>query len=317
MSEATYLVAVDWGTSHLRAYLCEKLPGQPLSLFEKARGPGVNKANTNFETTLLETISPWVADYGKFPIVMAGQIGSSIGWRETRYLPCPISPKEVATAGLRFEVNDHEVTIIPGLSCKLCNDNYDVMRGEEIQVLGWLQLDPKHRAGEHLICLPGTHTKWVMVQDGKIQNFKTAMTGELYDLLTTNSILIQKNSSAFDLEAFNQGANFTLKSELGTFTHGLFSVRSKQLFGELEPTSASSYLSGLLIGSDVRAALNAEEWELMSLGKVSVIGAGHLTHCFAQVLSNNGLATNICEDVDATLLGFDSIYQQITSSELV
>tara|TARA_R110001583_G_C5604443_1_gene404793 strand:+ start:83 stop:1036 length:954 start_codon:yes stop_codon:yes gene_type:complete len=306
-----YIVAVDWGTSHLRAFLCKVHSDKSLILMHTANSLGVNKVVNSFEQTLFDCIAPWVEQYGKVPIFMMGQIGSSIGWKETGYLHCPTRLEEIASKGVNFSCSGHEITIIPGLSCRLSNDNYDVMRGEEIQVLGWLQQNPQHFIGTHLICLPGTHTKWVLIKAGMIVLFKTAMTGELFDLLTNHSILIQKSDATFDQPSFQKGADFTLKSGLGSFTHGLFSVRSKQLFGELTNSQASSYLSGLLIGSDVRAAINAEEWQLSQLGEVSIIGTKHLSQQFSQVLKTHGIKTNICEVTDMTLLGFNAVYQQI------
>tara|TARA_R110001583_G_C5604357_1_gene404783 strand:+ start:83 stop:1042 length:960 start_codon:yes stop_codon:yes gene_type:complete len=306
-----YVVAVDWGTSHLRAFLCKVNSDKTLTLTDNANSLGVNKVITSFEQTLFDCIAPWVVQYGKVPIFMMGQIGSSIGWKETSYLPCPTELGDIASHCVNFSCSDHEITIIPGLSCHLSNNNYDVMRGEELQVLGWLQQNPQHFIGTHLICLPGTHTKWVLIKAGMIVLFKTAMTGELYDLLTNHSILIKKSDAIFDQPSFQKGADFTLKSERGSFIHGLFSVRSKQLFGELSNSQAYSYLSGLLIGSDVRAAMNAEEWQLSQLGEVSIIGATHLSQQFSQVLQIHGIKTNICKVTEMTLLGFNAVYQQI------
>jgi 2-dehydro-3-deoxygalactonokinase len=306
-----YVIAVDWGTSNLRAFLCQVNKDQTFTVIEKANSLGVNKVVESFKQTLFDCIDPWVNLYGKIPIFMIGQIGSSIGWKETTYLPCPIQPKDIASSGVTFDCLGHKITIIPGLSCQLSNDNYDVMRGEELQVLGWLQLNPLHQIGKHLICLPGTHTKWVLVENGKIKLFKTAMTGELFDIITNHSILIRDKENIFDQSSFQKGADFTLKSELGSFTHGLFSVRSKQLFGELSHAQANSYLSGLLIGSDVRAAINAEEWQLDQLDKVSVIGVKHLSQQFSQVLNSHGIKTNNCKVDDVILLGFNSVYRQI------
>ena len=314
MQIQTYLIAVDWGTSHLRAYLCKINQDKTLTVIGHVLSLGVNKVETSFEETLLTCIAPWTKNLGKLPVFMTGQIGSSIGWKETAYIPCPTLPNAIASSCVNFTCSGHEIFIVPGLSCRLSNDNYDVMRGEELQVLGWLQLSPSHRQGSHLICLPGTHTKWVLVKEGKIELFKTAMTGELYDLLSNHSILIQEKSSVFDEGSFKKGADFTLNSELGSFTHGLFSVRSKQLFGELTSTQANSYLSGLLIGSDVRAAVNADEWTISTFPHVSVIGNKQLSRLFAQVLNAHGVTTNVFNVNEITLLGFNSVYQQMLTT---
>jgi 2-dehydro-3-deoxygalactonokinase len=311
MHKPSHFIAVDWGTSRLRAFLCKVKSDGSLKLVTRSAGLGVSKSALSFEETLMECISPWEFEYGKLPLLMAGQIGSSIGWKETPYLASPISPQELAKSCVHFQCNGYDISVIPGLSCKLENNNYDCMRGEELQILGWLQLAEQNQLGRHLVCLPGTHTKWVLVEDGKIKLFKTALTGELFDLIANHSVLIQEKATVFNQEAFNSGAAFTLNSETGSLIHGLFSVRSRQLFGQLSADEATSYLSGLLIGSDVRAAMNATEWRLTKMDKVSVIGAPHLSSCFASVLNSQLIATEICQVTTTTLLGFNSVFQSI------
>jgi 2-dehydro-3-deoxygalactonokinase len=306
----TYIIAVDWGTSHLRAYLCQVNSVGHLHLLETRLALGVNKCTPNFEQELLMCIAPWTKLYGKIAIYLAGQISSSIGWKETPYLPCPLKPSVIAQSCLSVEVEGHNIFVLPGVSCKT-NCNYDVMRGEELQVLGWLQLDAQHNIGTHLVCLPGTHTKWVLIKEGEIKLFKTAITGELYDLLCHQSVLIQQQDCIFDQSAFIKGAKYTLESELGSFTHGLFSVRSKQLFGELTSAQACAYLSGILIGSDVRAAQNAQEWRLKSLASVAIIGAPELSQCFATVLGLQQIKSKIYNVTDTTLAGFSVIYNSL------
>jgi len=309
MQTASHFIAVDWGTTRLRAFLCSIKPDGSLTLVTRSAGLGVSKSPLSFEDTLMQCISPWEFEHGKLPVLMSGQIGSSIGWKETAYLPCPISPQELAKSCVHFNCNGYDISVIPGLSCQLENDNYDCMRGEELQILGWLQLAEENQKGRHLVCLPGTHTKWVLVEDGKIKLFKTALTGELFDLIANHSVLIQEKSKLFNQEAFDCGAAFTLNSEMGSFMHGLFSVRSRQLFGQLGKDEATSYLSGLLIGSDIRAAMNATEWDLTKIDKVSIIGAPHLSRCFSRVLESQSLKTEICKVTATTLLGFNSVFQ--------
>ena len=314
MSQNQYFIAVDWGSSRLRAFLCKHETNDEIQLVARVNGPGVTKVSDSFEKTLFDCIEPWTMEYGKLHVYLSGQIGSSIGWQETDYLPCPISPDQVASECLHFSARDHNLSIIPGLSCLLPNQHYDLMRGEELQVLGWLDQKPENRQGQHLICLPGTHTKWVFVNNGQIIMFKTAMTGELYDILVNHSILIQDKNALFNQEAFDQGARFTLQSEAGSFVHGLFSVRSKQLFSQISVQQSTSYLSGLLIGSDVRAAINANEWNVDTLDKIALIGSPHLSKSFARVLELEGYKTEICKVTKTTLAGFSSVYRAANAS---
>jgi len=310
-----HIVAVDWGTSYLRAYLCEIAPNQQLVRLKTVLGLGVTKVNGNFEGELFSRIQPWLNQYGPLPIMMSGQIGSSLGWHETQYIPCTTSPHHVALACYQFSARSHQLTIVPGLSCSHDNDYHDVMRGEELQVLGWLEQSEAHQQGTHLICLPGTHTKWVLVENGEIVLFKTAMTGELYDLLCNHSVLIQSGKKSFNIDAFQQGAKYTLQSELGSFTHGLFSVRTKQLFNELAPEYAASYLSGILIGSDVRAALNATEWQLANLDNIAIIGNDHLSEQFSQVLTMLEVSNKLYDVEQCSIAGFSKLYQLIPAAE--
>lgn len=305
----TYIIVADWGTTHLRAYLCQVNNDFSLSHLKTLTGRGVSKVSNKFEQELFHCIKPWITEFGKLPILLSGQIGSSIGWRETSYLACPINPDEIAKSCMEFTVQQQSISIVPGLSCAHDNDHHDVMRGEELQVLGWLSQHPNHRKGSHLVCLPGTHTKWVLVRDGNIELFKTAMTGELYALLCDHSILIQKQNSQFNLNAFEQGAKYTLESKLGSFTHGLFSVRTKQLFNELSADHAASYLSGILIGTDVRAAMNATEWHLDELESVIIIGNDRLSMQFAQVLKLLNINSEIINVEQATISGYSHLYQ--------
>jgi len=302
-----YMIGVDWGTTHLRAYLCEISTSGDIHLIKVEKGLGVSKQTLSFEDSLFDCIDPWLKLYGKLPIYLCGQIGSSIGWHEAPYLPCPINPYKIKNDFLSFTVREYKVSIVPGISCCLGENDFDVMRGEELQILGWLKLNPKHLTGRYLLCLPGTHTKWVLLVDGEIQLFKTAMTGELFDLLSTKSILIQEKGSDFNLDAFVNGANKTLNSELGVFSHSLFSVRSKQLFAQLAGHEASSYLSGFLIGCDVRAAMNAEQWNIENFENIEIIGAPHLSDCFAHVLSLKGIKSRVHDVEKITLLGFSGL----------
>ena len=329
VKETSLTIAVDWGTSHLRAYLCEPQPQQSssvpaLKLLAVRTGEGVTKVKQGFEHELFAVIQPWLDEFGTLPITLAGQIGSSIGWQETAYVSCPLAADDVRSQTYRFTCRGYDIAIVPGATCVHDNGVRDAMRGEELQVFGWLQQAPEHQIGEHLVCLPGTHTKWVKVSDGAIQVFKTALTGELYDMLSHQSVLIQERSATLDFATFEEGVNFTLNSGSGSFCHGLFSVRSKQLFGELTPTHSQSYLSGILIGTDVRAALNASEWDLQGrlslqnpalqhiqhvnpIRKVSVIGSQQVSDCFTRALQLAGLEVQTYNEQQITIQGFAAL----------
>jgi 2-dehydro-3-deoxygalactonokinase len=312
MARVDTFIAVDWGTSHLRAYLCKTHDQYSFELIEQKDGPGVVKCHQQFEQILTEVIAPWSHHYGAIPLFIAGQITSSIGWIETPYMTCPINPENLLTSAVNLAGVDQLITALPGTKCVLDNTMSDVMRGEELQILGFLKQNPHYQKGTILLCLPGTHTKWVLLKEGLIVCFKTAMTGEFYDLLCHQSVLIPNDCTGgdFDWHAYEQGCNLTLESNSGNLAHGIFSVRTRQLSKELNSVQAKAYLSGVLIGSDVRAARYASEWVLSAGSKVVVIGTPQLNRCFTMALNQMGVE---CEEFDvktATLSGFNYLYNQ-------
>lgn len=303
-------IAIDWGSSRLKAYLCCLKPEQTVEIIDEATAAGVQKNSQDFALIFSSTTAKWREEYGLLPVFLGGQIGSSIGWKQSPYISCPVAPVDIVTAQVEFDFNGHKINVLPGLSCTLANGHFDVMRSEEIQMLGWLQASASNRNGTYLVCLPGTHTKWILVQDGVINVFKTAMTGELYDLLTHSSILIQAPSKEFDADAFDLGAKFTLASASGSLIHGLFSVRTKQLFEQLTPIEANSYLSGLLIGSDVRAAVFADEWDFDTVDEVIIIGESHISDLFERVIRKQTHDVRCFHGKQATVFGFAAIRQR-------
>jgi len=299
-----FVIVADWGTSCLRAFLCKLNIEENLKVIDSFEGSGVKTINGQFEEYLLAKIDHWRQAYGNIPLILSGQIGSSIGWKETRYLACPISPAALADSCLSFKAKEHPIYIVPGVSFEKSGTYPDVMRGEELQVLGWLQLDAKHKIGKHLLCLPGTHTKWVYVEDGEIKHFKTAMTGELFDMLTNHSILIQQKSTHFSTEHFLEGIECSKINNFSSLLNDLFSVRSKQLFGELNEDTSMSYLSGILIGSDVKAAINMGMCQMNEFDKVVIIGATKLSQHFSQALSKFSIESQLYDVTQASLAGY-------------
>ncbi|MGB3724901.1 MAG: 2-dehydro-3-deoxygalactonokinase [Glaciecola sp.] len=308
-----YYIAIDWGTSRLKAYLCCLQDNGTSHIVDEKIEAGVQKGSQDFAATFLSVTESWRKDHGLLPVIMGGQIGSSIGWKQSPYVSCPVAPADIVTGLVEFTCEGHSIHVVPGVNCTLANGHYEVMRSEEIQVLGWLEASATHRNGTYLICLPGTHTKWILIIDGIIHMFKTAMTGELYDLLVNSSILIQAPSKSFCANAFDMGSEFTLASSSGSLIHGLFSVRTKQLFDQLSSDEASSYLSGLLIGSDVRAALHAQEWDINQVDEVIIIGESHISDLFERVLNTQTNSVRCFHGKQATVLGFASIRQRYLS----
>src|ERR1700684_3827935 len=176
MSEATF-IAGDWGTSRLRLYLCD---GRWTVL---ARGEGEGASVPDCAGRFAAAVAPWDKAHGVLPAVLGGMVGSTIGWKEVPYLRSPVKPQAIAGAALRFEAGGRDIAILPGLSCIGKTGAPDVMRGEETQILGALRLHPELAEVRHLFCMPGTHAKWVLVDNGAVVEFQTALSGELFELL--------------------------------------------------------------------------------------------------------------------------------------
>jgi len=247
MSKAAF-IAGDWGTSRLRLYLCDAA-GQIL-----ARGEGEGASVPDCAGRFAAAVAAWDRAHGVLPAVLAGMVGSTIGWREVAYLKCPAEPAGITAAAWRFEADGRAIAILPGLSCRGKTGAVDVLRGEETQILGALHLHPQLTRGRHLLCLPGTHTKWVAVSDGAVSHFQTALTGELFELLRRHSVLA-RDSAEVDGQspAFALGLDFA--KQKADLLHLLFSARSRVVTGETAKADAASYLSGLVLGKDVATAL--------------------------------------------------------------
>jgi len=274
-------IAVDWGTTNRRAYLIA--PGGEV-VDEMEDGLGVTSVA---EGQFPAAIAQITARLGRRPMLLAGMIGSSRGWREVPYVRCPATIGDVV-AGLQW-IEQGQVAIVPGLSF-VEDETGDVMRGEEVQVFGLLRQDGA--AVDCAICHPGTHTKWIAVKGGAVERFRTAMTGELFALLREHSILaplLQREPAAGP--AFLAGA--ARGHEQPSISVELFGIRARVLLSLLAEVDAASYASGLLIGHDVKAVLPGFlEREIIVLGRPSLtlLYAEALRQCGARVRESDGAA---------------------------
>lgn len=261
MTATRPLLAIDWGTSSLRGARLGA-SGQVLESREFARGiltvpPG------QFEAVLNELFGDWLQSPDTLCLI-SGMAGSRQGWREAPYCPCPAGFAELGQHLLWLQPG--RIALVPGLSCwgtdALGTDALgtdasgtdaltppDVMRGEEVQIFGALQLAGRDSA---TLVLPGTHSKWVQVQGGRVTRFETFMTGEVFALMSQHSILgkTMDLNGAFDEVVFLQGMDRSQQS--GSVLHHLFAVRTLGLFERLSAAQLPSYLSGLLIGEELR-----------------------------------------------------------------
>ena len=275
------MIAVDWGTSSLRLY---RLDAGGMVLERRRSDEGVMASAGRFGEVLARGIAGW-----DDPVIMlCGMVGGRGGWQEVSYLDCPAGIAELADGMQRFHppgFESHALWLMPGLRDLVSDSVPDVMRGEETQLAALLG----HLAvGRHLVCLPGTHSKWVGVRDGRIQRIATAMTGELYAVLRQHSILgrlMPVEDSRFDAFAFDAGLR---RSEHdGGLLHHLFGVRTAGLFQQIAETALPSYLSGLLIGHELRASGAFSQKPRPA--QVHLVGNDRLLASYAHALTSLGI----------------------------
>ena len=282
-------IAVDWGTTNLRAFAMgpEGIRAEAASLDGMGRlGP------EGFEPALIQLIEPWLGP-GVTPVLACGMVGSRQGWCEAPYRATPCTPLDAGQM-VDVRVRDPRITvqIVPGLKQM---KPADVMRSEETQIAGALALDP---AFDGAMCLPGTHSKWVQISAGEVVSFQTYLTGEMFSLLSTQSVLRHgMAATGWDEDAFDQGvANGMARPE--RLAAHLFRLRAEGLIADLGPDAARAQLSGLLIGAELAAA--RPYW----LGaRVALVGSAALTALYARALSAMGAPTQTLAAKDCTIAG--------------
>ncbi|WDE99251.1 2-dehydro-3-deoxygalactonokinase [Lentisphaera profundi] len=280
----------DWGTSNLRAYLIEN--GEVLRQYNSDLG--ILKASKIGFEKVIASVCQELDCTGIKEIYLSGMIGSKNGWQEASYLETPLSTNAMKTNFIHPSNCSH-IKIFGGVKHLDQSRDYDVMRGEEVQVFGVLVQAPK----ASLICLPGSHSKWVHVDAGQIKSFSTWMTGELFKCLSQNTIFAKQiDSENFDKESFVQGVEYAREHhELGT---SLFKLRTQYLFERLDQSNFHSYLSGFLIASEIReAAGNVKEVYLCS--------SDELMNLYEIALDIFGIATKKFSVSESTILGIKAI----------
>ncbi len=268
-------IAVDWGTTNRRAY---RIDGSGACAGEFEDGQGVLSVRPG---GFPEAVAQVRERLGDLPLLLGGMIGSNRGWVDAAYVACPAGFEDLA-AGLVWPGGREAV--VPGVSY-LGGGRADVMRGEEVQLLGAVAAGDV--PANALVCHPGTHNKWVDVRDGRIESFRTVMTGELFSLLKKHSILSDLLAGEVETgQAFGRGVEHAL--EHADLPSELFAVRARVLLEQAEAKDASSYASGLLIGSDVGIGLPGGE-----AGTVHVMGRPDLTRLYAGAIRLAG-----CEAIE-------------------
>jgi 2-dehydro-3-deoxygalactonokinase len=287
---AAEFLAVDWGTTNRRVYAIGA-DGAVLATERDDRGVlAVERGAFPSEAAAIR------ARFGDVPMLCAGMVGSTRGWVEAPYLPCPAGLAALA-AGLHWI--DERTAIVPGLSV-IDGKRGDVMRGEEIQLLGAVTaaLAP-HDA---LLCQPGTHCKWARMDDGRVASFRTTMTGELFAMLGKHSLLADfMHGAVHDGAAFGAGLDAAAD---GALLSPLFGARAGVLLGRMVQEDVAAYVSGLLIGSDVR------EQKLVRGEQVHILADPELGRLYATAITQAGGATKVIDSHAAFVAGIAAIWKE-------
>ena len=306
----------DWGTSHLRLFLCR---GD--HVLDQREGPGIGVLSAqpdrgDFAAILAKLMTDWTRDRGRLPVYFSGMVGSRNGWREAPYVPCPADSRALAASVLRFESSGQPISIAPGVQCTNPRGVPDVMRGEETQIVGALSENPQLAKGRHVLGLPGTHTKWVLVEDGQIASFQTSFAGELYALLRDHSTLARAGGTAADddtsmhRDSFDLGLTRSRQLAGVPLSHVLFEIRSRQLIEGLPRSAALAVLSGLIIEQDVSGALPLFESVLSKSRTLHLIGAPHLLELYRQAFSAHQVTAHPIDVTKATLTGLQRLSEE-------
>jgi 2-dehydro-3-deoxygalactonokinase len=293
-------VAVDWGTSNLRVWGIGSDGGV---VAEASSDKGMGKLDrSGFEPALLELIGDWLPRDRRTLVIACGMVGARQGWVEVPYRQAPCRPVFSDVIGSP-ETRDPRLAVKVLAGIKQIEPSPDVMRGEETQIAGFLAENPKF---EGTLCLPGTHTKWVRISVGEIAHFKTFMTGELFNLLATQSVLRHSlNGADWDKAEFVRSVK-SMAGESHGFAARLFSIRAGTLVSGLEPGTAKARLSGTLIGTELAGARNY--WLDQNL---TIVGNGPQSETYAEALLALGQSPRMTDASHVTLAGLKSAYAHI------
>ena len=295
MSESVAWIALDWGTSNLRGWAIDAA-GNVLASRSSPKGMG-KLTREEYPSALAELIDGIALD-GPTDVLVCGMAGARQGWLEAPYLEAPTDLRGLLTGAVHPDSGSSQlaVSILPGVCQRQGNDN--VMRGEETQLLG---LATTMGAYSGLVCMPGTHSKWALLDGTRIERFTTAMTGEMFELLSTHSVL--RHSLSGDLggperdEGFAAGAADGLDRPADLLGQ-LFRVRASALLSGRQPAWCAGYLSGLLIGTEIAA--NRHQ---IGNDPVPLIGSATLCALYAKVLEMAGASGRPVDATDVVLAG--------------
>ncbi|WP_067515692.1 2-dehydro-3-deoxygalactonokinase [Endozoicomonas ascidiicola] len=297
--KAPFWIAVDWGTTNFRAFLMHDDSHTPLDVITEPSGLLAISDGT-YAAGLDRMISVWTDKFGRLPVLMAGMVGSKNGWQDVGYVSAPCAIEDLASKVVRIPSQDNTVSfIVPGVSAINSFVGHEVMRGEEVQIFGLLMQEQNLKDG--LLILPGTHSKQVEIKNFQLTGFRTFMTGEIFSVMSKHSILGKGLSEATESsESFFKGVQYAKNP--GSLSNLLFSARTEMLLGNLKSSEVLSYLSGLLIGSELSGLSPSQK-------NIWLIGSPELTEHYRMALEYLGFTADTADGDTCVQQGLRAIYQ--------
>ncbi len=307
-------IAVDWGTTNFRAWHFDAA-GEVCDTVSLPAG--LNQISGRFEPVLLDAVGPWLSHGYATSVLIAGMAGARQGWMEAPYLDVPADLDDLHNQLCPVPGTDPrvDVSIVPGL-CQRSPENPDVMRGEEVQLLGLTSLFPDFSGP---VCLPGTHAKWVSIKGSTVTGFTTHMTGELYALIGEKSILGHSVDcqAAPDADGFAYGVA-TARRSRGVILPHLFDVRAGDLLLDRSPAWNAGYLSGLLIAAEIVSELNhlsgGQTSDQSGHRTIAIIAAGGLAGRYKAACEAMDIKTQLIDGKDTTLAGLSAIHAHMNQT---
>lgn len=305
---APSFIAVDWGTSSFRLWVLS----QSGVILSESRGPDgmLSAAREGFANVLDRHLYEAKAPVD-LPILACGMVGARGGWMEAGYVETPAALSDIAGSAVKVDHATRDIRILPGL-CQKLQGRPDVMRGEETQLLGASSaIVGNARVGNAHVVMPGTHSKWVAIEDGHVTGFSTFMTGELYDTITKHTILAAPDGVAPEGEtsaAFLDAVRSAFASP-GRLTSQLFAARSGQILNGISPAAALAHISGTLIGAEIGGATSSRK-----TGTVCLVASGRLATLYESALKAVGINFNTIDADDAVRHGLQTAAAHIWST---
>lgn len=292
-------IAVDWGTTHLRAWA---MVGETAKAEAKSADGMGTLDRDGFEPALLRLIEPWLGQ-SPMQVIACGMVGARQGWFEAPYAAVPAKPSGLQPVDVPANDPRLRVQIIPGLKQA---DPADVMRGEETQIAGFLAAQKDF---DGVLCLPGTHAKWVRISAEEVVSFQTCMTGEMFQLLAEKSVLRHSIADAGeDREAFAEAVSDTI-SRPEKLSQRLFGLRAQNVLNGQDTTTARAKLSGYLIGAELAAT--KPYW----LGQdVALAGSPTLVAAYSDALKTQGVIARTFDAAPLTRAGLAHVHKSLTES---